>query len=55
MSSIARRRSSGAGAGVRVLRDPFSAKRYILFYAAKRVGDGVQHFEAIKLLKFAVN
>ncbi|MDJ1159033.1 phage major capsid protein [Chelatococcus sp. SYSU_G07232] len=40
-------------AGVRVLRDPFSAKPYVLFYTTKRVGGGVQDFEAIKLLKFA--
>ena len=42
-------------AGVRVLRDPFSAKPYILFYTAKRVDRGVQGFDAIKLLKFAVS
>lgn len=40
-------------AGVRVLRDPYSAKPYVLFYTTKRVGGGVQDFEAIKLLKFA--
>lgn len=38
--------------GVRVLRDPFSAKPYVLFYTTKRVGGGVQDFDAIKLLKF---
>lgn len=38
--------------GVRVLRDPFSAKPYVQFYTTKRVGGGVSHFEAIKLLKF---
>jgi HK97 family phage major capsid protein len=38
--------------GVRVLRDPYSAKPYILFYTTKRVGGGVQDFDAIKLLKF---
>jgi HK97 family phage major capsid protein len=37
--------------GVRVLRDPFTAKPYVLFYTTKRVGGGVQNFEAIKLLK----
>ena len=42
-------------AGVRVLRDPFTAKPYILFYTTKRVGGGVQDFDAIKLLKFAVS
>ncbi|WP_371396212.1 phage major capsid protein [Fretibacter rubidus] len=39
--------------GVRVLRDPYSAKPYVLFYTTKRVGGGVQDFNAIKLLKFA--
>jgi HK97 family phage major capsid protein len=38
--------------GVDVLRDPYSAKPYVLFYTTKRVGGGVQDFEAIKLLKF---
>lgn len=41
--------------GVRVLRDPYSAKPYVLFYTTKRVGGGVQDFDAIKLLKFAAN
>jgi HK97 family phage major capsid protein len=40
-------------AGVRVLRDPYSAKPYVLFYTTKRVGGGVQDFDAAKLLKFA--
>ena len=40
--------------GIRVLRDPYSAKPYVLFYTTKRVGGGVQNFEAIKLLKFGV-
>jgi HK97 family phage major capsid protein len=38
--------------GVRVLRDPYSAKPYVLFYTTKRVGGGVQDFDAIKLMKF---
>jgi HK97 family phage major capsid protein len=38
--------------GVRVLRDPYSAKPYVLFYTTRRVGGGVQDFDAIKLLKF---
>ena len=38
--------------GIRVLRDPFSSKPYVLFYTTKRVGGGVQDFDAIKLLKF---
>ena len=41
--------------GIRVLRDHFSAKPYVLFYTTKRVGGGVQDFNAIKLLKFAVS
>ncbi len=40
-------------AGLRVLRDPYSAKPYVLFYTTKRVGGGVQDYAAIKLLKFA--
>ncbi len=42
-------------AGVTVLRDPYSAKPYVLFYTTKRVGGGVQDYDAIKLLKFAVS
>jgi HK97 family phage major capsid protein len=42
-------------AGVRVLRDPYSAKPYVLFYTTKRVGGGVQDYDAIKLLKFAAS
>ncbi|WP_393982593.1 phage major capsid protein [Xanthobacter nonsaccharivorans] len=42
-------------AGVRVLRDPYSAKPYVLFYTTKRVGGGVQDFDAAKLLKFATS
>jgi HK97 family phage major capsid protein len=38
--------------GIRVLRDPYSAKPYVLFYTTKRVGGGMQDFEALKLLKF---
>lgn len=37
--------------GIRVLRDPYSSKPYVLFYTTKRVGGGIQNFEAIKLLK----
>ncbi|WP_439508800.1 phage major capsid protein [Yoonia sp.] len=40
---------------LRVLRDPFSAKPHVLFYATKRVGGAVSDFAAIKLLKFAVS
>jgi len=38
---------------LRVLRDPFSAKPNVLFYATKRVGGDVTDFHAIKVLKFA--
>ena len=38
--------------GIRVLRDPYSSKPYVLFYTTKRVGGGIQDFDAIKLLKF---
>jgi HK97 family phage major capsid protein len=38
---------------LRVLRDPFSAKPNVLFYATKRVGGDVTDFRAIKLLKFS--
>lgn len=41
--------------GIRILRDPYSAKPYVLFYTTKRVGGGVQNFEAVKLIKFAAS
>ncbi|MEM9011806.1 MAG: phage major capsid protein [Pseudomonadota bacterium] len=40
---------------LRILRDPFSAKPHVLFYATKRIGGDVSDFAAIKLLKFAVS
>lgn len=40
---------------LRVLRDPFSAKPNVLFYATKRIGGDVSDFAAIKLLKFAMS
>lgn len=40
-------------AGIQVLRDPFSAKPYVLFYTTKRVGGGVQDFAAIKFLEMS--
>ena len=40
---------------LRILRDPFSAKPHVLFYASKRVGGDVTDYAAIKLLKFAVS
>lgn len=39
--------------GVRLLRDPYSAKPYVLFYTTKRVGGGLLDSNAIKLLKIA--
>jgi len=36
---------------IAVLRDPYSAKPYVLFYTTKRVGGGVQDADAIKLLR----
>ncbi|WP_332716978.1 phage major capsid protein [Pelagibacterium mangrovi] len=38
--------------GVNILRDPYSAKPYVLFYTTKRVGGGIADYDAIKLLKF---
>jgi HK97 family phage major capsid protein len=38
--------------GVRVLRDPFTAKPYVRFYTTKRTGGAVVNFDAIKFLKF---
>jgi HK97 family phage major capsid protein len=38
--------------GVRVLRDPYTNKPYVMFYVTKRVGGGIQDFDAIKTLKF---
>lgn len=39
--------------GVRLLRDPYTAKPYVEFYTTKRVGGDVVDFDAIKLLKLA--
>lgn len=38
-----------------ILRDPFSNKPFVHFYATKRVGGAVSNSEAIKLMKFAVS
>jgi len=40
-------------AGLHVLRDPFSAKPYVEFYATKRVGGDVINFDAVKLIHVA--
>lgn len=39
--------------GIRVLRDPFTSKPFVLFYTTKRVGGGVLDPNAIKLMKIA--
>lgn len=39
--------------GIRVLRDPYSAKPYVEFYTTHRVGGDVLNFEALKVLNFA--
>ncbi len=36
-----------------ILRDPFSNKPFVHFYAAKRIGGAVANSEAIKLMKFS--
>ena len=41
--------------GIRVLRDPFTAKPFVLFYTTKRVGGATLNFEAIKLVKMATS
>lgn len=38
-----------------LLRDPYSNKPFVHFYATKRIGGMVSNSEAIKLLKFAAN
>ncbi|MFO0389883.1 MAG: phage major capsid protein [Alphaproteobacteria bacterium] len=39
--------------GIRILRDPFTEKPFVKFYATKRVGGDVINSEAIKLMKFS--
>jgi HK97 family phage major capsid protein len=39
--------------GVRTLRDPFTAKPYVVFYSTKRTGGGAISFDAVKFLNFA--
>ncbi len=38
-----------------VLRDPYSNKPFVHFYATKRIGGCVSNSEAIKLMKFAAS
>lgn len=40
-------------AQLNILRDPFSAKPYVEFYATKRVGGEVINFDALKIVAFA--
>lgn len=42
-------------AATTVLRDPYSNKPYVHFYATRRIGGAVVNSEAIKLMKFAVS
>lgn len=39
--------------GMRILRDPYTNKPYVMFYCTKRVGGGLLDSNAIKLLKIA--
>jgi HK97 family phage major capsid protein len=40
--------------GTVVIRDNLTSKPYVKFYTTRRVGGGVQNFEAIKALKCSV-
>jgi HK97 family phage major capsid protein len=37
--------------GIRVLRNPFKSNGQVAFYTTKRVGGGIQNFEAVKLIR----
>jgi HK97 family phage major capsid protein len=39
--------------GIRTLRDPYTAKPYVVFYTTKRTGGGAMNYEAVKFLKFS--
>jgi HK97 family phage major capsid protein len=39
--------------GIRTLRDPYTAKPYIVYYSTKRTGGGAMNTEAVKFLKFS--
>lgn len=39
--------------GIRTLRDPFTAKPYVVFYSTKRTGGGAQNTESLKFLKLS--
>ena len=38
--------------GLKILRDPYTSKPFVEFYAFKRSGGAVVDFDAIKILKF---
>lgn len=42
-------------AATRILRDPYTNKPFVHFYATKRVGGAVMNSDAIKLMKFSAN
>lgn len=39
--------------GTQVLRDAYTSKPYVKFWTTRRVGGGIQNFEALKLMKMA--
>jgi len=39
--------------GVRMLRDPYTKKGYVLFYTTMRTGGGIRNYEALKAMKIA--
>jgi len=39
--------------GIRTLRDPYTAKPYVVFYSTKRTGGGALNYEAVKFIKFS--
>jgi HK97 family phage major capsid protein len=39
--------------GLSILRDPFTEKPFIKFYATARVGGDVINYDAVKLMKLA--
>jgi HK97 family phage major capsid protein len=41
--------------GISVLRDPYTNKPHVGFYATKRVGGDIRNFDKIKLMKFATS
>lgn len=41
--------------GIRVLRDPFTAKPWVIFYSTRRVGGDVVNFDAVKLMKMSAS